>query len=349
MGFAMKIANLFCGRIVRCVVLLPFLAPWLAGCASDSSVISQATQFHGGIEPAVFEDQRIASYMQQVGDRIIAVAREMDGQGIGPKAHKSEDSKWMFGKNMKFHLVNSKTLNAFTTGGEHMYIYVGLAELCRDEDEMAAVMAHEFAHIYGRHVQKGMNRQMAILGGAAALGAAGYAAGGKDHGGEYAAAFAGAGLVAGQFIGMGFTRGDEAEADEYGFQFYVRAGWDPKKFPAFFQTMIDKGYDKTPEMLSDHPSLANRVKQAKQWIAQLPPHASQWRLPPVASQAQYQQVLSLARDLGKHMKTDETLSGAQELLAAMPRSCWVPMVTEDEKQARARLEADLKKKQTPNK
>jgi predicted Zn-dependent protease len=54
--------------------------------------------------------------------------------------------------------------------------------------------------------------------------------------------------MAGQFIGMGYTRKDEAQADELGFDFYSRAGWDPYRFGDFFQHMIDKGYDKTPEM-----------------------------------------------------------------------------------------------------
>src|SRR5262245_7725600 len=157
-------------------------------------------------------------------------------------------------KDMKFHFVNSKTLNAFTTGGEHMYIYTQLFEECQSEDELAAVMAHEYGHVYARHVAKGMNRQMTLMGAALGAGAAGYAYGGKEHGAQYAALAAGATGGLGQFMVMGYTRGDEAEADKLGFDFYTRAGWDPKKFGDFFQHMIDKGLDSTPEMASDHPT-----------------------------------------------------------------------------------------------
>src|SRR3954466_4548046 len=132
----------------------------------------------------------------------------------------------MFGKEMKFHFVNSKTLNAFTTGGEHMYIYTQLFETARTEDELAAVMAHEFGHVYARHVAKGMNRQYAALAAAAALGGAGYVAGGKEHGAQYAALGATAGAAGGQFLNMGFTRKDEAEADKLGFDFFSHGGWD---------------------------------------------------------------------------------------------------------------------------
>ncbi len=69
---------------------------------------------------------------------------------------------------------------------------------------------------------------------------------------------------------MGFTRGDEDQADKYGFMFYTHAGWDPKKFDAFFSDMIAKGYDTTPQWLSDHPTLANRVKATERRVSELP-------------------------------------------------------------------------------
>src|SRR3712207_9596813 len=83
-------------------------------------------------------------------------------------------------------------MNAFTTGGEYMYIYTELFRQCRSEDEIAAVMAHEFAHVYARHVHQGMKRQYAVLGAVAAGGALGYAAGGRESGGKYASLGSGA-------------------------------------------------------------------------------------------------------------------------------------------------------------
>src|SRR5687767_5184240 len=142
-------------KTIASTVLL-FTALFAAGCASDAQVMQAASGMHQQLEPAVIEDPELANYLQSIGERIISSAKELDQQGYGPKAHKSSDSNWMFGDKMKFHFVNSKTLNAFTTGGEHMYIYTPLFMQARSEDELAAVMAHEYAHIYGRHVGKGM-------------------------------------------------------------------------------------------------------------------------------------------------------------------------------------------------
>ena len=314
-----------------CVVFSPLLALLAtfavgAGCTtSDRQVIGQANQFHQSLEPAVMEDPQLSAYIQKVGDRIIAAAEELDKQGYGPTSHKKESAAWMFERGgMKFHFVNSKTLNAFTTGGNHMYIYTELFEQCKTEDELAAVMSHEFAHVYSRHVQQGTDRQMRTMLAAAGLGAAGYAAGGKEHGAQYGGALAGVAALAGNYMGMSFTRKDENEADRVGFQFYSRAGWDPAKFDDFFQTMIDKGYDKTPESMSDHPSLASRVQATQKRVANLPAESDRWRKQPIAAEGEFRQLQARALQVGKNMPTDQSLAGSQELLRAMPRSCLTP-------------------------
>jgi predicted Zn-dependent protease len=319
------------------VAVLMLLGTLAGGCVSDKSVIAQAADVHNELQPAVMTDPQLASYLQNVGQRIISTAREMDRQGYGPKSHKSESSEWMFGQGMKFHFVNSNTLNAFTTGGEHMYIYTELFEQCKTEDELAAVMAHEYGHVYGRHVAKGTNRQYAALAAAAALGGVGYAAGGKEHGGEYAAYGATAGLAGGQFLNMGFTRKDETEADKLGFAFYTRSGWDPQKFDDFFEQMIAKGYDKTPAIVSDHPTLASRVEDTKRRIGELPPNASQWRQPPVADASEFKRLQARAAELGKKLPNDQSLQNSQKLLQALPRSCILPYPAKDEVEARQQL------------
>ena len=320
--------------LVSILVLVPFLA---AGCATDSQVRSQAEETHAQLEPAVMKDAELSNYLQQLGARVAAAAHELDKEHVGPKEHFKEDNSWMFSTD-EFHLVNSEQLNAFTTGGSHMYVYTQLMQSCRSEDELAAVVSHEFAHVYCRHVQKGMNRQMWTLGGAAALGVAGYAAGGKEHGTEYAAYGAALGMVAGNFLGMGFTRDDEAQADEYGFQFYCRAGWDPAKFGDFFQQLIDKGYDKTPEIESDHPSLSSRVQAARTRAQQLPADAPQWRSPPIADAARFAALKTRAAQVALTTKKESDLGKAQLLLRAVP-SCLLAVDTPAQKDAQTQLKA----------
>lgn len=307
-----------------------------SACASDSKVRAQASDYHKELEPAILTDPQLSGYLASIGDRIVATAKEMHAQKYGPKSHFKDDADWMF-TTAEFNLVNSDTLNAFTTGGDHSYIYSQLMRECRNEDELAAVMAHEYGHVYARHVHKGMDRQMATMGGTLLLGAAGYAAGGEKHGKEYAVYGAGLGMVAGNFLGMGFTRADEAEADELGFDFYVRAGWDPQHFSGFFQQLIEKGHDTTPEVMSDHPKLSSRVAAAKERAAKLPPEAKDWRKPPVADASKFAALKARAESVGKTMPNDQSLARAKLLLAAVP-SCLLPQDAPEQKEAQAVLE-----------
>jgi predicted Zn-dependent protease len=331
---------------IRVLGVMSVLALLASGCTpKDASVISQADQMNTQLQPAVMNDPQLQDYLQQIGNRIIAAAKELDAQGVGPKTHFSENTQWMFAQNMKFHLVNSKTLNAFTTGGEHMYIYNALLQACKSEDELAAVMAHEYAHVYCRHVGQGMKRQYGALAAAAALAGAGYVAGGKEHGAQYAGLGATAGGAGAQFLNMGFTRSDEDEADKYGFMFYTHAGWDPKKFDDFFQSMIDAGYDKTPAMASDHPTLASRVKATERRISELPANASTWHKPPIADNRKFAQIKAQAAADAKRLPDDTTLANSQQLLQALPRSCVAPVPQQDEIQARQALSERAQKAQ----
>jgi predicted Zn-dependent protease len=323
------------------------------GCAvTDRQVIDNAEQMHGSLQPAIMRDQQLANYLQSVGERIVAAGRDADRQNKGPKQHfdKSQNDQWMYSDQMQFHLVNSKTLNAFTTGGEHMYIYNQLFQECKTEDELAAVMAHEYAHVYCRHVAQGMKNQMTtLIAGALVGGAAGYALGDKDNRLGAVGTGAAVGAAGGQFLNMGFTRHDENEADEWGFYFYTRAGWDPNHFADFFQHMIDKGLDKTPEMLSDHPSLANRVTDTRKRVKNLGADADRWRKRPIADGSAFRDLQSRAASLAKKLPDDKSLQNSQQLAQALPRSCVAPVDPPDAQQARQDLAAKANARQAKKK
>ena len=313
-----------------------------AGCASDKTTISNAAAANTQLEPAIITDANTpaADYIQQIGDRVVASAKWYDAQGQGPDTHRKGDNAWMFSKAMKFHLVNSKTVNAFTTGGEHMYVYTALFQMCQTEDELAAVMAHEFAHVYSRHVQKGTNRQTGMQVFAYGAAGAGYLYGGKDNGSAYAdTAQKGAASVA-QFAGLSFTRGDEAQADEWGFKFYAHAGWDPDHFQDFFQRMIDAGYDTTPAYKSDHPTLASRVVAAKKnaaaWHAAHPGQPAGDSQPPIASAAQFAQIKQQVATVCATLPDDSQTKKAQQLLASF-NSCVSPTSSPEQQAARTSL------------
>ena len=306
------------------------------GCASDQQIVAQANDMHKQLDPAIITDPVLNRYIQELGDRAVNEARRMAADGLGPEAQFSEDSTWMF-TDVKFHLVNSKTLNAFTTGGQHVYLYTELFRQSKTEDEFAAVVSHEFAHIYARHVHNGMNRQYMVIGAAAAAGLAGYAVGGENRE-QIAMGAAGVGAMAGQIWGAGYSRKDENEADKYGFAMYVRAGWDPDLFGEFFKQMIAKGYDKGSDVSSSHPQLSDRVANSQRRAAEWRRDNPNWeksRRSDSASPARFRELQQRALSVGRSMPNDESLKAAQLMFAAFP-SCVAP--TEQQSQIDARQE-----------
>lgn len=50
-----------------------------------------------------------------------------------------------------FRIINNPGINAYTAGGEFVYINTGLLDILESEDEVAAVIAHELGHICRAH------------------------------------------------------------------------------------------------------------------------------------------------------------------------------------------------------
>ncbi len=310
--------------------LLLLLASGATGCVSDTDVKQQAVTAHAQLQPTVVTDAELAAYLQTVGQRIITSAHQLKDEGYGPAAQSTEDSSWMFSQNMQFHIVASDTLNAFTTGGEHMYVYSTLFLQCATEDELAAVMAHEFGHVYGRHVEDGIKQgyvQWAVGVGSELSSSAGYG----DLGS--------AAVLAAKYIGMGFTRKDEDQADQLGLAFYTRAGWDPNHFADFFKRMIALGYDTTPQYASDHPTLANRVTASAQRVSKMGATATKYRRAPVADPQKFAAIKARLKEVVAKMPKTAATKQAQALLASF-NSCVSPNNDQPEQK---RVRAQLKK------
>lgn len=82
------------------------------------------------------------------------------------------------GMEVTIHYSNDDVVNAFATLGGNLVFFKGLLELIESEDELAAVMGHEIAHLKLRHPISALGKGM-MLGSLAAFttGASGSAAG----------------------------------------------------------------------------------------------------------------------------------------------------------------------------
>ncbi len=135
-------------------------------------------------------------------------------QMIGAKLLEQVDNK---DYEYSFKVLNSDEINAMAVPGGHIYVYRGLINRMPSDDELAAVLGHEIGHVVRRHTVKQMEKQMAV---SILSMLAGIAAG--DAGAGMAMA-----STVGQALMAGYSRADEREADEIGFQLLMLAGYNP--------------------------------------------------------------------------------------------------------------------------
>lgn len=152
-------------------------------------------------------------------------------------------------------LIDSKEINAFALPGGPIYFYRGLLELAQSEDEVAAVLGHEAAHVVKQHSAHQISQQnfQQLV--------AGLTLGNQ---GQAVQTLAGLGLG---LVNLKFSRGDESESDKVGFRYLVQAGYEPEAMASMFRRMEQKSGRSGPEWLQSHPLTRKRVEEASKRAA----------------------------------------------------------------------------------
>ncbi|WP_026802556.1 M48 family metallopeptidase [Arenimonas oryziterrae] len=149
--------------------------------------------------------------------------------------------------------------NAFALPGGKVGVNTGMFSVIRSQDELAAVIGHEIAHVTSQHANERVSRQMLAGVGLDMLGA--YT--GSKTSPERAKLIMGAmGLGAQVGVLLPNTRKQEAEADARGQEFMARAGFDPAQAVTLWQHMMSASKNGAPpQILSTHPDPQNRIRE----------------------------------------------------------------------------------------
>jgi predicted Zn-dependent protease len=122
----------------------------------------------------------------------------------------------------EFVVLNNDVPNAWALPGGKMAINRGLLVHLQDEAQLAAVLGHEIVHAAARHGATQQTQNILISTGVMV---AGVAASTQDS--EYAGLAVGAVGVGANAWMSKYSRGHELEADKYGIEYMIRAGYDP--------------------------------------------------------------------------------------------------------------------------
>ena len=162
----------------------------------------------------------------------------------------------------KLTVLNSSSINAFALPSGRLYVTRGLLALANDDAEIAAVIAHEMAHVSARHAvaRADLERQSALV--SVVM---------KDllhdkAGNEATQARSKVTIAS-------FSRQQEIDADEIGVKTIARAGFDPYGASRFLASMSRQQAIRNDapaampkanayDFLNTHPSTPERIQKA---------------------------------------------------------------------------------------
>jgi predicted Zn-dependent protease len=180
---------------------------------------------------------------------------------IGQNIVRNSDCKVPF----TIKVIDSDEINAFALPGGFFFVNSGLIVNADEEAELAAVMAHETAHVCAHHAVRQMTRMSYAQFGAVPL----ILIGGWTGYGVYEAA-----ALSVPVAFMKFSREFEAQADYLGVQYMYRAGYDPQAFITFFekiQALEKRKPGAVAKAFSDHPQTPDRILRTQEEIAHILP------------------------------------------------------------------------------
>lgn len=201
---------------------------------SDNQEVELGKQINAqlvGKEVKLYQNRATQAYINRIGQRLAQASSRPDIP-------------------YTFQVVDDDNINAFATMGGFVYVNTGLIQAADNEAELASVMAHEIAHIAGRHAVQQM-RQMAIAQGLAT-------ATGLD---QNVAVQIGVDLA----LRRPKSRDAEREADYLGIQNLGRAGYAQIGAITFMEKLLKKG--SMPTFLSTHPATSSRIVAMREFLA----------------------------------------------------------------------------------
>jgi predicted Zn-dependent protease len=200
----------------------------------------------------VVEDPLISEYINRIGQNLV----------------RSSDAKVPF----TFQVIEGDSPNAFALPGGYVFVYTALIKIAAEEDELAAAMAHEIAHVAARHMTRQATKsQLANLAGIPV----GVMLGG-GIGGAVIRQGANLGIPA---VFLHFTRKDESEADYLGVQYLYAAGYDPNGAISIFEKLESlerKRPGTVARIFSTHPMDAARIQKTEQEIGRILPAKAEY-------------------------------------------------------------------------
>jgi len=206
------------------------------------------------------EAQQVNTQLPMLNDAAVSSYVNTLGNAIAHTTSRA-DLTWQFA------VVNTDVVNAFALPGGFVYVNRGVLQRAVNESELASVLGHEIEHVVERHSVKQMEQaQQANIGVTLACALTNVC----DNQAAQAAI-----QVGGTAVFAKFSRADEVQADEGGFQNVIRTGINPTGMLTFFQKLLAEeqesgGSGATSSWFADHPGTQDRIADVQKMLTAVP-------------------------------------------------------------------------------
>jgi predicted Zn-dependent protease len=165
----------------------------------------------------------------------------------------------------RFLVLKTAEVNAFAMPNGSVYITTGLLALLENEAQLAAILAHETAHVYERHpyLENRSIRKKTVASEIIAVAAAGVPGGYATWLAKNVAASTSQLLLVASIYG--YSREKESQADHDGIAAMTVAGYNPHAMAVTFELLDQEStfeYEPHSTFYQDHPKLATRREEA---------------------------------------------------------------------------------------
>lgn len=154
-----------------------------------------------------------------------------------------------------FGVIETNQVNAYTAPGGYVFVTRGALNIMKSEDELAAVLAHEIAHVTQMHIVNELNIKGSEQGLSAGLA--------RMLGGATATARVAFSQVVDQAVTLLFDKGlkkkDEFEADQVGTMLALSAGYDPTALYRYLDRVRQVKAKQLRVVNQTHPPFGQRL------------------------------------------------------------------------------------------
>jgi beta-barrel assembly-enhancing protease len=158
-----------------------------------------------------------------------------------------------------FLILESPEINAFAAPGGLIFVSRGMLRCCRSEDAVAAVLAHEIAHIQLRHGLQAIDKSR-VTEALTTLGEEGARSYGGQKLADLTKVFEGSiSDVTSTLVNNGYSRSFEREADAAAVTILNRVGYDPDGLVAMLTEMEKHLKPGGLDFARTHPSPRSRI------------------------------------------------------------------------------------------